>query len=262
MSRTDVLRIRLEGGRVRGVVLDDGQEIDADIVVSNSDFRRTFGELLPVDALAPELRVGIDAMTPTASGFTVYLAMDCVPTDARSYTVDGNYAFHIPSLLDPTAAAPGCSVFEVRTIFDKTDSWFRGHEGLTLNAWRKTPEYALRKRRFGDWLLARAEGLVPNLRKHILYRTDASPLTYARYSHASHGALYGWAGRPAAFDGGCTPFDGLYIVGSSALGAGVEGAVISAANAAHAIVPGLLSCGARFPTRRVSATDIVPALSS
>ncbi|MDR6450047.1 phytoene dehydrogenase-like protein [Paraburkholderia terricola] len=271
MSRTEVRRIRLEGGCVRGVVLDDGREIDADIVVSNSDFRRTFGELLPADALTPDLRASVEGMRPTASGFTVYLAMDFVPTGVRSYTVDGSYAFHIPSLLDPTAAAPGCSVFEVRTIFDKTDNWFCGQEERSLNAWRKSPEYALRKRRFGDWLLTRAEGLVPNLRKHILYRTDASPLTYARYSHANHGALYGWTGRPGAFDSGCTPIDGLYLVGSSALGAGVEGAVISAANAADAILPGLLSCGTRFPAAGAPAANIdgfpdlrgtVPAFSS
>jgi phytoene dehydrogenase-like protein len=247
LARTDVRRILVEQGRACGVELADGRRIDAGAVVSNSDIRRTFDELLPDVPLPADLRAGIDAMVPSASGFTVFLAMDYVPSQLRSYTVDGNYAFHIPSLVDPSAAPPGCSVFEVRTIFDETDNWFPRRPGEDLAAWRKSREYALRKRRFGDWLLQRATTVVPDLREHILLRTDASPLTYARYSHAGQGAIYGWSGRPASLDEGRTPIPGLHLVGSSALGAGIEAVVISGANAAEAIVPGILSHDRRFP---------------
>ncbi|MEX1994121.1 MAG: NAD(P)/FAD-dependent oxidoreductase [Steroidobacteraceae bacterium] len=51
---TPVKSIRVEAGRARGVVLDDGTEIDAGIVVSNADPKRTYLGLVPGGALDPE----------------------------------------------------------------------------------------------------------------------------------------------------------------------------------------------------------------
>ena len=50
----EVASIRVEGGRARGVVLADGTTLDAGLVVSNADPKRTYLKLLPGDALAPE----------------------------------------------------------------------------------------------------------------------------------------------------------------------------------------------------------------
>ncbi|MBQ0957955.1 NAD(P)/FAD-dependent oxidoreductase [Ideonella sp. 4Y11] len=244
LSNASVERIMLRAGRVCGVRLDDGREIAAAVVISNADIRRTFGELLEPGAVSPEVARALAAMKPTPSGFTVYLAVDFVPQRLRSYTVDANYAFHVPSLVDPGAAPAGCSVFEVRTIFSDTANWFPAD--AEHDDWRATPAYAVRKRRFGDWLLRQAAQVVPELHEHVLYRTDASPLTYARYGHSIGGALYGWSGRPEGFDNGRTSVPGLYLVGSSALGSGIETVMISGANAAESLVPGLLADAARF----------------
>jgi phytoene dehydrogenase-like protein len=50
----EVASIRVEGGRARGVVLADGTTLDAGLVVSNADPKRTYLKLVPGDALAPE----------------------------------------------------------------------------------------------------------------------------------------------------------------------------------------------------------------
>jgi len=51
---TPVKSIRVVSGRARGVVLDDGSEIDAGIVVSNADPKRTYLGLVPGGELDPE----------------------------------------------------------------------------------------------------------------------------------------------------------------------------------------------------------------
>lgn len=61
--RTDaeVRQINQHGGRVSGVTLEDGSVIDADIVVSNADPKRTFLGLLP-DGLSDDFRREIAAI--------------------------------------------------------------------------------------------------------------------------------------------------------------------------------------------------------
>ena len=49
----EVASIRVEGGRARGVVLADGTALDAGLVVSNADPKRTYLRLVPAAALDP-----------------------------------------------------------------------------------------------------------------------------------------------------------------------------------------------------------------
>jgi phytoene dehydrogenase-like protein len=53
-ASTEVASVRIAGGRATGVVLADGSEIDAALVVSNADPKRTYLKLVPTPALDPE----------------------------------------------------------------------------------------------------------------------------------------------------------------------------------------------------------------
>jgi phytoene dehydrogenase-like protein len=57
-----VAQVRIRDGRAVGVVLEDGSEIDAKLVVSNADPRRTFLSLVPPDTLAPEFLAAVRAI--------------------------------------------------------------------------------------------------------------------------------------------------------------------------------------------------------
>jgi phytoene dehydrogenase-like protein len=57
-----VSRIQVRAGRADGVVLEDGTEIAARIIVSNADPKRTFLELAPRDALDPEFLASVRAI--------------------------------------------------------------------------------------------------------------------------------------------------------------------------------------------------------
>ena len=50
----EVAGIRVQGGRAQGVTLADGSSIDAGLVVSNADPKRTYLKLLPAAALDPD----------------------------------------------------------------------------------------------------------------------------------------------------------------------------------------------------------------
>ncbi len=67
-------------------------------------------------------------------------------------------------------------------------------------------------------------------------------MTYARYDWASAGAIYGMP-REGQLKGSKSPIPGLVIAGGGNAGSGVEAVAISGAEAAEALLPGVLAGG-------------------
>jgi phytoene dehydrogenase-like protein len=134
--------------------------------------------------------------------------------------------------------------------YEEAKRWFPERASADWRAWRRSEEYEERKSALGDRMIAAVETIIPDLSQHIVYRADASPLTYARYDWSSAGAIYGIS-RSGRLRGSKSPIPGLVIAGSGNVGAGVEAAVVSGARAAEALIPGLLEGS---PQRSASPT--------
>jgi phytoene dehydrogenase-like protein len=242
--KTRVARILVEGGRAAGVELADGTRVAAGAVVANADVKRTFLELVDPRALPRDFRARIDAAEPAPSAFMVHLGVDYVP-DCRPATLargDKSVYVEVLSRVDPSAAPAGHSIVGLIKILTHAEAreWFPAEGGEDWKAWRFSSQYEERKRALGDRMIDAAETVLPGLSAHIVYRSEASPVTYARYDMASAGAVYGVA-RSARLDGAKSPIPGLVVAGAATHGPGVEAVVISGALAAEALVPGLLS---------------------
>lgn len=252
--KTPVKRILVENGAAAGVELRDGRVVRAKAVVSNADIRRTFLELVEPAHTPVDFRRTLEGAEPATSCFTVQLGVDYVP-DIRPATHVHLRGAHVGiaamSLVDPSAAPAGHAILNLIKLvpYPTAKLWFPPEEGGDeWKAWRRSGEYERRKREFGDRMIDAAEKVLPDLRRHIVYRTDASPVTYARYDWASAGSIYG-VSRAGRLKGSRSPVQNLVIAGGGNVGAGVEAVVISGANAAEALAPGLLS---REPARRAT----------
>jgi phytoene dehydrogenase-like protein len=159
-TQAGVERIRVRGGRAVGVVLESGEEIEADTVVSNLDPHRTFLQLVPRDALTPRFVERVRRFKVRGSSGKVNIALDGLPrfpalaednplirgdmhfVDSLerlerayddwkygSWSRDPYLDMVIPTLTDPTMAPPGkhmMSVF-VQYVPAKLDTGhFRG----------------------------------------------------------------------------------------------------------------------------------------
>ncbi|NPV20429.1 phytoene desaturase family protein [Bradyrhizobium aeschynomenes] len=242
--KSKVARILVEQGRAAGVVLGNGRTIRARAVVSNADLGRTFTELLGPDDLPSAFRERTRSLTPATSCFSVHLGLDIVPDIAPATHLDTpmGIGLAVMSKLDPSAAPEGHATMTIITLVphDEAKGWFQAEGGDDWKAWRRSKDYEARKQQLGDAMVAAAETVIPGLSQHIVYRTDASPVTYARYDLASAGSIYGVA-RSGRLKGAKAPLRNLVIAGGGNAGAGVEAVVISGAEAAEALVPGLLS---------------------
>ncbi len=229
-------------------------------MVANADVRRTFLELVGRDALPARFADRLAAAAPGPSAFMVHLGVDYVP-DCRPalHLVDQHVGVEVLTQVDPSAAPAGHSTVGIIRLMtnDEARAWFPAAGGGDWKALRFSPEYEAKKRALADAMIAAAETALPGLAAHIVHRSEASPITYARYDLASDGAIYG-VSRAGRLRGAKSPIRNLVVAGGATHGPGVEAVAISGAQAAEALVPGLLARRAARVTAP-AALEIVAA---
>lgn len=222
--RTPVQRILIEDGRAMGVELKNGQIHRAQAILSNADAQKTFLELVEREHLPADFLKYIESLTPSTSAFIVFLGLDIVPDLAPLTTLD-DIGIMIPSKVDPTLAPPGHASVTLLKLIPQAD----------FAQWdRKAPGYRRRKREFADEMIASAAEVIPGLQRHITYRQEGSPATFARYAWTTNGSIYG----PAMGQKRLTiktPIPNLYVAGSGVMGGGVEAAAIAGIHVANEI---------------------------
>ncbi|MGA2492314.1 MAG: NAD(P)/FAD-dependent oxidoreductase [Roseiarcus sp.] len=261
--KTRVERILVADGRADGVLLADGRRVMARAVVSNADVRRTFLELVGRDALPARFAERLAAAAPGPSAFMVHLGVDYVP-DGRPalHLVDQRIGVEVLTKVDPSAAPAGHSTVGIIKLMtnDEARAWFPAAGDDDWKTLRVSPEYEAKKRALADAMIASAETALPGLTSHIVHRSEASPITYARYDLASDGAIYGVA-RAGRLRGAKSPVRNLVVAGAATHGPGVEAVAISGALAAEALVPGLLARRAA-PAASVSAAPAAATVAA
>src|SRR3954454_6652121 len=85
-TEADVAEVVVEGGRVTGVRLVDGERLPADVVVANADAAHVYGDLVRVPA-ASRARRALARTTPSLSGFVLLLALRGRTPGLRHHTV-------------------------------------------------------------------------------------------------------------------------------------------------------------------------------
>jgi phytoene dehydrogenase-like protein len=202
-----VERVRVHNGRATGVVLTGGEEIEAPLVVSGLDPRRTFTQLLDPSQLPHELVDGVRRYKFRGSSGKVNLALDglpdftCLPGRGphlrgaisispsleyleRAYddAKYGEFSRHpymdivIPSMIDPGMAPPGKHVMSI----------FVQYAPYHLNGgWSDEKRDA-----FGDAVIRTLSRYAPNIESLILHRQVLTPADIERITGLSEGNIF------------------------------------------------------------------------
>jgi phytoene desaturase len=247
--RAEVKQITVDRGRAKGVVLANGEEIKADIVVCNSDTAWTYKNLI-----APEHRKHwsdrkIKRMKSSMSLFVWHFGTNKQYSDVLHHTIlmgprykelltdifkrhhlaeDFSLYLHRPSASDPSMAPPGHDTFYVLSpvphLEDGTD-WAQQAE-----PYRKAIAKYLN------------DSIMPGFEAHITESFVTTPLDFQNRLLSYRGAAFGpepillqsaWF-RP---HNRSEDIDRLFMVGASTHpGAGIPG-VIASAMALEAVIP-------------------------
>ncbi|MCX8114665.1 MAG: VTT domain-containing protein [Burkholderiaceae bacterium] len=264
-TNAEVARIRVRNGRVEGVALADGEQIEARCVVSDAGVRNTL-RLLPApevdyrwadDALAIEPSIGyvglylglegdIGALGASTANDWIYESWDinAIWRDPFSEPDAPGLFVSFPSLKDP-AHDPGPDkkhTCEIVALVDWStfSKWDR--EGLTKGTPR-SEDYAAYKAMVERNLLAQFGRHYPRLAPLVRFHEASTPISVASITAAEHGAMYGLQTTPERFLSPAlrprTPVGGLFLAGQDVCTPGVTGALMGGVMAAVAIEPKL-----------------------
>jgi phytoene dehydrogenase-like protein len=259
-TQSPVHRIRIEKGRVLGVETGKKnrplQEIDAPVVVSNADLKRTVAELVGDEHWSPETLERIRSLKMAVPLFCVYLGLD-VDLVARGmpnsnhfiwgdYDIEGVYDeldagkltskamcyLTAASLKDPESrhlAPEGFTNLQIMTLAPREyDVWGVERGPADGGRYHRDPEYRRRKEALVEQLIDTSQQLIPDLREHIVWKEAATPVSQERFTRSTGGTSYGiemscsQAGPLRA--GPRTEIEGLFLCGASTpSGPGIAG---------------------------------------
>lgn len=193
-----VAQICIDGGRVRGVRLESGEEVQADLVVSNADLPYTYRTLIEPQYRTDYTDARLDRMDYACSGYILFLGLDRVYPHMRHQALyfsedyranldaifkDGTLpeepSFHlnIPTLTDPGLAPPGHSLLYALAPMPN----------LTADIdWDEAAPVVREK------LLDQLQRIVdPDIREHIVWERDYRPDDWLDDVNAVHGTAFG-----------------------------------------------------------------------
>ena len=208
-TSSPVASVMVQGGRARGVTLESGEEIAADLVVSNLDPRKTLLSLVGEEYLPAEDVRRLRRYKYRGSSGKVNLALDRAPeftcrpgsgdhvrgdiaiapdvTYLEKAYDDAKYGDFsrrpfinavIPSLTDPSVAPPGKHVLSCFVQYAPY------HHRDGANTW---PD---RREAFGETVIDTLEEYAPGLRDSILYKQVLTPWDLERQMGLTEGNIF------------------------------------------------------------------------
>ena len=206
-TNATVERVLVKDGRAQGVVLENGDEISAPIVVSGLDPRRTFLQLVERKELPDDLAAEVERYKFRGSSGKVNLALSglpeftCLPgigphhrgafsispsveylerayDDAKYGNFSRNPYMDIvfPSMIDPGMAPPGkhvMSIFVQYAPYNVTGGWDDA-----------------KREAFGDAVVKTVARYAPNIESLILHRQVLTPADIERITGLSEGNIF------------------------------------------------------------------------
>jgi len=208
-TEAPVARIRTQGGRATGVVLESGEEIEASVVMSSLDSRWTFIKLLDDSVLDPAFKREVLRYKYRGSSGKVNLALNGLPElackpgkgewlrGAISFSPSIDYIEHayddakygrpsarpyidmiIPTLVDPSMAPPGNHVMSCFVQYAP----YHLAEG---EVWDDAKREA-----FGQNVIDTIEERFPDIRRHIVGHQFITPKDIEDITGLSEGNIF------------------------------------------------------------------------
>jgi phytoene dehydrogenase-like protein len=229
--RAGVSRLKTDNGRVTGVVLDSGEELEADNVLSSAGSHETMRML--GDGTAERTPPGDISFCET-----IY-TLDCQPVDVGHvdtivfYNRTPRFRYAKPST--PIDADSGiiCSP----NNFEYSEPLAEGTIRITSLAnpdyWMNLSdeEYAAAKEKHGEAMLESAGSVTPDFRPHIVDTDMFTPKTIRRFTGHTNGCVYGAEKKVV---NGRTHLDNLYLCGTDQGFLGIIGSMLSGISIANA----------------------------
>lgn len=246
-----VERIDVNGSRARGVLLDNGRQLTADVVLANADLPYVYNHLLPKDGQAKRLSRkrfscsvvsffwGVDKLYPQLPPHTLFLAddyRDNFTSIIRDLDLPANPSLyvHAPTRLDPAMAPEGqdtiIGIVPVGHLSENGEQdWAAIRDQARQHVFRRLKTIG-----------------VNDLEDHLKFEVNFTPLSWLKRYNLMKGSTHGLCHnltqlgyfRPSNRH---SRYHNLYFTGASTHpGTGLPTAMVSGRHAAQRIVDELI----------------------
>ena len=242
-----VSKITTENGGATGVILEDGREVRADLIVSNADASNLYSTLLEDEPRANRPKRSLSRATPSLSGFSLLLSLNG-RSKVKHHTVyfPENYDDEFDSIFkrkkpvkDPAIYI--CNPRDEKLVSRENEAWF-----ILVNAPRHEPGIGTDwdseglKESYAELIIEKLESRGLDIRSRLKNMVVRTPADLEREYRAPGGSIYGSSsnGARSAFlrARNRSPIKNLYCVGGSAHpGGGLPLVALSAEIVAAAI---------------------------
>lgn len=213
--RSKVSKVLTANQRAQGVLLENGETINARHILWAGDARRLFTGLLDDHAIQAELPAKYEAAPLSASFVSLFLGLKqpaaeinqilqahhvfyyprwgrSIPGDEASYFKGTGLGIVSPTFENPSLSHNAQASLVVQTFapYEWMNSWGTGPEG------RRNEEYRRLKERVAADLMESLELFMPGIGEKVDLMEFATPLTMERYTLNSGGASAGWSWDP------------------------------------------------------------------
>jgi all-trans-retinol 13,14-reductase len=264
----EVRQLLLHEQRVVGVMMADGHQLEAPVVLSAIGIGQTL-RLLPtegaeaVPAAAMALREIVDAMPLSQCYVALNIGIEASNAELGMHPANlwthpsndlvGNWQRYAtdpqrtplplhfisqPSAKDPSwpDRYPGRSTIDICSLTD-----WRVFEPFAGTGWmRRGAEYEALKARMSDEMLAEIYRHYPQVKGRIAHHELATPLSFNHFLNRERGDFMSFAQTPQRFAQrwmrAHAPVDGLFFSGQDVAAAGVSGAMVGAMVACSAVL--------------------------
>jgi len=193
---TRVEELLVTNGTACGVRLLSGEEIKADIIVSNADVANFYKKAVPATVRKKWTDSRLDRMRYSMGLFLIYFGTDRTYPDLAHHSIvlteryqelledifrrkilasDFSLYLHAPTRTDSTLAPAGCECFYVLSPVPNLDGAI---------------DWPSVKERYADAILASLEKLCPDLRKHIVSKIIWTPQDFESQLDAHLGSAF------------------------------------------------------------------------
>jgi phytoene dehydrogenase-like protein len=236
-THTGVARILTHSGRVRGVALDDGRELECECLLSSAGLLETLALLDEPPALDPAPRAGAISVLETQVVLDRRTAELGHTATIGFFNVGERFRYASPAAIGALcdeASGVVCSPDNYAGVRDLAEGRLRVSLLADARGWEAlaVDDYAREKARWSERALDAAAPFAFDPRPHEVARDTFTPRTLRRYTGHVNGALYG---SPDKRRGGEIGVAGLRLIGNDEGYPGIVAALVSGIGVASSV---------------------------
>lgn len=222
-----VAEINTNSGRVSGITLEDGENIAADLIVSNSDSTETIVHLLSDKDVSSVKKQKAKKVEPSCSGFVLLLGVNTIYPELAHHNIffSEDYKREFTQIFDEQVMPDDPTIYIANTSYSDPEHAPEGSSNLFIlvNAPYLSEQYnwTEKAKAYADILISKLEkrGLKA-LSEHIVGKEIITPVDFYEEYRSNRGSIYGTSSnnRNAAFVRPRNKYrgiDGLYMTGGS-----------------------------------------------